>query len=174
MTRRETLAECVIQSRGLMMRYVAGFTDATRTVTAPNLPNHLAWILGHCAMTMHRAAAKIDGRAALDEGFVVDDTRGDGNRFGTESVAFGSDPTNSEVNWPPLGRCVEIFSLACDRLARALIASDEAKLDEFTPFFGGVSLPRWNVAPRMVFHNGTHCGQLADLRRALGMPSIFG
>jgi hypothetical protein len=25
-----------------------------------------------------------------------------------------------------------------------------------------------------VFHNGTHCGQLADLRRALGMGSIFG
>jgi hypothetical protein len=31
-----------------------------------------------------------------------------------------------------------------------------------------------NLAVRMVFHTGTHAGQLADLRRALGLGSIFG
>jgi hypothetical protein len=31
----------------------------------------------------------------------------------------------------------------------------------------------YTLASRMVFHNGTHCGQVADLRRALGIGSIF-
>jgi hypothetical protein len=30
-----------------------------------------------------------------------------------------------------------------------------------------------SLLTRMVFHNGMHCGQIADLRRALEMKSIF-
>lgn len=172
MTRRDALADSVLQSRGLLLRYLAGFDDTNHTRTAPGLPNHVAWILGHCAMTMHRAAEKLDGRAALEDGFVLGSMHGDDRRFGAESVAFGSDP-GAIGPVPPLTRCIEIFSDACGRLAAALRAASEERLDELTPFFGGMTLPRWSVAPRIVFHNGNHCGQIADLRRALGMPSIF-
>jgi hypothetical protein len=39
--------------------------------------------------------------------------------------------------------------------------------------WGKSQVPLWSMASRMIFHNGTHCGQLADLRRALGLGSIF-
>jgi hypothetical protein len=29
------------------------------------------------------------------------------------------------------------------------------------------------MGPRMVFHNGLHCGQVVDLRRALRMPGVM-
>jgi hypothetical protein len=173
MTRAEALAESILQSRGLLTRYLAGFDDSNHTATVPGLPNHVAWILGHCALTMHRAAEKIDGRSRLDGSFIEGAASGDARRFGTESVAFGSDPGQGSAVFPPLARCIEIFSDAADRLAGALRHASEDSLDELVPFFGGASLPRWSVAPRIVFHNGTHCGQIADMRRVLGMKPIF-
>lgn len=172
MRRQDALAESVLQSRGLFMRYMAGFDDSNYTRTAEHLPNHAAWVLGHCALTMHRAAERVDGRLQTGDAF-VDGAAGDGSRFGTESVAFGSDPRSAETKYPGYRRCVEIFGSAADRLAGALRSCPEGRLDEPVPFFGGMSLPRWNAAPRIVFHNGTHCGQIVDLRRALGMSPIF-
>jgi hypothetical protein len=68
---------------------------------------------------------------------------------------------------------VEIFEGAIARVARAVRDCDEGRLDQ-TVKWGGRDSVLWMLAVRMVFHNGTHCGQLADLRRALGMGSIFG
>ena len=47
------------------------------------------------------------------------------------------------------------------------------QLDEEQPWGSG----RFKVselAARIIFHNGTHAGQLADLRRALGMQGVIG
>lgn len=173
MKRPEFLAESVLHSRGLLSRYLVGFDDSNHTVTAPGLPNHLAWILGHCALTMHRAAERVDGRERLDGSFIPDAGTGDGRRFGAESVAFGSDPRATGVTFPGHLRCAEIFADATERLASALRQAPEPSLDELVLFFGGVALPRWMVAPRIIFHNGMHCGQIADLRRALGLKPIF-
>jgi hypothetical protein len=173
MTRQETLAESVMQSRGLLLRYLAGFDDSNYTATAPGLPNHVGWILGHCAMTMHRGAEKLDGVARLDEGFIIGSPTGDPRRFGAESVAFGSDPSAAGITYPPLSRCLEIFASATSRLATALARTSDAALDENVSFFGGTLMPKWSVAPRIIFHNGLHCGQIADLRRVLGMKPIF-
>ncbi len=173
MTRQETLAEGVMQSRGLLMRYLAGFDQSNHTRSAPGLPNHVAWILGHCALTMHRAAEKLDGVAPSEESFIRGASSGDQSRYGTDSVATGSNPNAPDARFPDFARCVEIFTAAAERLAGTLRQVPESQLDEAVPFFGGALMPRWNVGPRIVFHNGTHCGQIADLRRALGMKPIF-
>jgi len=173
MTRQETLAESVLQSRGLLMRYLAGFDDSNHTRSAPGLPNHVAWILGHCALTMHRAAEKLEDGAQIDDAFIRGSDTGDDRRFGTESVSTGSNPNAGGARFPGLARCIEIFSASADRLAGTLRGIPDAKLDEAVPFFGGALMPRWSVAPRIVFHNGTHCGQIADLRRVLGLKPIF-
>lgn len=173
MTRQEVLAETVLQSRGLMLRYLKGFDDSTHTKSAEGLPNHVAWCLGHCALMMHRGAERLDGQFKIAEDFLPGVAECDGRRFGTETVAFGSDPNATSGGYPNLARCIEIFGRAAERLAAAISACPEHKLEEQTVFFGGATLPRWNVAPRAVFHNGFHCGQIADLRRALRMPPIF-
>lgn len=167
MKMQDMIAEAVLASKAGMARYLAGFTDETRTRQAPNLPNHVAWSLGHCALTMHRVAEKLDGRAMPDADFGT----GPG-RFETEAVAFGSVPTGDAARYPSLARCTAIYDGACDRLAAAVRASADAKLLEKTPW-GPMELPLWLLALRMGFHNGMHTGQIADLRRALGFKSIF-
>ena len=38
--------------------------------------------------------------------------------------------------------------------------------------WGGQKVTRARLICRVVFHNGTHAGQILDLRRALGMPKL--
>jgi hypothetical protein len=171
---QDILADAVIASSALLCRYLAGFDDDNRTRQAPGLPNHAAWCLGHLALTMHRASERFGGEAVLPAlDFIAGSPRGDSSRFGTESVGFGSTPIDDPSCYPVWARCVAILEGATQRLAAAIrSASDEAMMKP-AQFFGGASLPAWHAAPRIIFHNGTHCGQIADLRRALGMGSIF-
>ncbi|CAN5667206.1 hypothetical protein BH09PLA1_BH09PLA1_17540 [soil metagenome] len=173
-SRQALLAEMLRQSRDLLHRYLRGFDETNRTRQATGLPNHLAWTLGHLAITMHRCAERIDARPLPQGDFVTGDGRGgDGNRFDTEAVCFGSTPTYDVAIYPSWPRCMEIFDSAIERLARAISEADDAKLDSKTKWGNGET-PLYALSGRMVFHNGTHCGQIADLRRALGMGSIFG
>lgn len=172
MDRRATIAESLTACKHLLGRYLAGFDDSSRTRQAPGLPNHVAWTLGHLAMTMHRVVEKLDGRSFPETDFVVGASRGDTMRFGTESVAFGSSVIADGAAFPSMARCVAIYDAACDRLAGAVRAAPESKLDE-TAKWGAGEGPLYLLALRMVFHNGVHTGQIADLRRALGFKSIF-
>jgi hypothetical protein len=161
MNRQQTLANAVLESRTLIARYFKGFDDANHTTQAQHLPNHFAWTLGHLALTLHRTAEKFDGRALPEQDFV----KGDG-RSGT------SKPIDDHKLYPSHDRCVAIFDDAIQRLVSAIRRADDAKL-EMLVTWGNGQVKLWSLAIRMVFHNGTHCGQLADLRRALGMGTIL-
>ncbi|MFN0133616.1 MAG: DinB family protein [Phycisphaerales bacterium] len=167
MRTQDMIAEALAASKAGLARYLPGFSDSNHTAQAANLPNHVAWSLGHCALTMHRVAEKLDGKPLPDADFA----KGQG-RFDPESVAFGSTPAANASNYPTLARCIAIYDAACDRLAAAVRAAPEPKLLEPTPW-GKIELPLWLLAIRMIFHNGMHTGQIADLRRALGFKSIF-
>jgi hypothetical protein len=169
MNTQAALADAVLASKPLASRYFAGFTDENHTTQAPGLPNHLAWTLGHLALTMHRVAEMFDGGPFPARDLAVAPTPG---AFLNEDVAFGSAPTSDPKRYPSLARCVQIFDAACDRLAAAVRAASDAKLDETRPWGKGQSTLR-EIAARMVFHNGMHTGQIADLRRALHFKSIF-
>jgi hypothetical protein len=175
MTRQQTLADAVLESRALITRYFKGFDDSNHTSQAVNLPNHFAWTLGHLALTMHRAADRfVAPPAELPE---TDFLTGDGasgtrDRFDSESVCFASVPSADASRYPSCDRCIEICNHAAARLAAAVRNADDRLLDSETDW-GTARCPLWSTAVRMVFHTGTHCGQLADLRRALGLGSIF-
>jgi hypothetical protein len=180
MDRREILARGVEESGRLLARYFRGFDDSNHVRQAAGLPNHFAWTLGHLAMVLHRAAERFEGadgaqELGLPEGdFVSGDGRsGDSRRFDTEGVCFGSTPVADARVYPTAGRCVEIFERAIARVAGAIRGCEEGRLDSMVKW-GARDSVLWMLAVRMVFHNGTHSGQLADLRRALGMGSIFG
>lgn len=167
MDARDVLAESIASTKGLMERYLAGFTDETRVAVAPSLPNHAAWCLGHCAVTMHRLAERVDGQPLPAADF------GDGpSRFVPEAVAFGSAPAADAGAYPPLGRCVEVYRAACDRLAAAVRSGSDDQLRQLVKW-GGVDQPWWLLVSRLIFHNGFHTGQIADLRRALQFKSVF-
>lgn len=175
MNRRDTIAEAVLNSRDLVNRYLVGFTENNHTAAAAHLPNHVAWSLGHMAQTMHRVAEKLDGRPLPVEDF-HGPTPGKSPRAGgyydPESVCYGSTPMPDQDRYPMYSRCLEIFGAAVDRLAAAVRSVDDSRLDHKTKWGQGETT-LGVLAARMVFHNGVHTGQIADLRRALGLGSIF-
>jgi hypothetical protein len=173
MTEGELLSSAVAQSRDLFKRYLRGFGDHNHLSQAPALPNHVAWTLGHLAITLHRSAERFDGGPLPTSDFVKGGgASGDADHYDTEAVSFGSKPSPDREHYPSFARCVAIFDAAIDRMVAALLSADDAKLASKTKWGQGETTLR-DMGARMVFHNGTHAGQLADLRRALGMGSIF-
>jgi hypothetical protein len=169
------LADIVQSTKALTARYLAGFNDVTHVRQTPDLPNHVAWQLGHLALTMHRVAAMLDGAELPPKDFV----KGDGyagsrekGHYDAEAVAFASRPEERHDRFPKLDRCVEIFNAAADRLSAALRAATDDQLDKTVPW-GQTTTPLWALASRRVFHNGFHTGQIADMRRALSFKSVF-
>lgn len=175
-TRPETLARMIETSIPLSTRYFAGFTDENRAAQLPGLPNHFAWTLGHCALTMHRTAERLDGRPLPEADFQVGVQHADGSpptRFGTEGVAFNSVPAADAGAYPTVARCTEVFETACARLAAAVRSASDDRLDRPEPW-GKAQLPMADLIVRVTLHNAMHTGQLVDLRRGLGLPRVIG
>jgi hypothetical protein len=190
MTRRDTIAEAILASRVLFHRYLAGFDDTNHTRQGPHLPNHAAWCLGHCALTLHRGVERINREPIPASDFFTPraDLAGKTpsphatrtgspginapSRYDAEAIAFGSTPVDNPAAYPRFARCVEIFYAACNRSAGVVRALPEEHLDAMIPW-GQIQIPVWASGLRMAFHNGQHCGQVSDLRRAMGMKSIF-
>ena len=91
----------------------------------------------------------------------------------TESVAFGSVPTDDPDRYPSLARSVEIMHDAHQRLAAELRKADAAALARQTPWGTGQTSVS-DLALRMGFHIAAHCGQIVDLRRGLGFEPVLG
>ncbi len=168
-----SLAHAVRLSETLFLRFLAGFDDTNRTAQAPGLPNHLSWTLGHCALTMHRAADVVEGfiePQVLPTGDWIagDGSAGDPGRYDTESVCVGSVPTPEAKRYPRLARARDIFHAGVERLATtASSASPQTLAREIR--WGKAELAAGDLVLRVAFHNGLHAGQLVDLRRALGL-----
>lgn len=157
----DRLANGIENSTELLLRYVAGFDDRTALAQPPNLPNHVIWCLGHLALTMHRGAERIRG-ATIEL------------KYDPEPFAFGSQPIGDAAAYPKLAVMIDRFRAAHRTLADAVRAAGDDGLEKQVQWgVAGNVLSGFDLALRMLFHNGVHCGQIADLRRALGMPSIF-
>lgn len=177
MTPQQVLAESILACRSLAGRYLAGFNSLNHTRQAEGLPNHVAWSLGHCALTMHRVAAHLDGQAIPDTDFSAAPSTSATDDptfcFRSDSIMFGSRPVDDPSIYPSFERCVQIYECACERLAAAVSAATMDHLQREVPW-GKASMSLYLLAARMIFHNGMHTGQIADLRRAMRMPSTFG
>ena len=121
MTRRDTIAEAVLASRTLFHRYLAGFDDTNHTRQGENTPNHVAWCLGHCALTLHRGIERINRAPPPESDFfstpadlamrmpppqsAPSDARSPVRPrrrrcYNTETVAFQSVPTDNSALYP--------------------------------------------------------------------------
>lgn len=169
MTPQAAIADIIELSKANLARYLVGFDESNSTRQATNLPNHVRWTLGHLALTMHRVADSIDGKAMPSSDIASTPSAG---AFHSESISFGSKPADDAAQYPPLARCIEIFNRAVDRLAAGVRAVPDSRFTESVPWVG-TQMPLYQLAARMAYHNGFHIGQIADLRRALGFKSIF-
>jgi hypothetical protein len=71
-----------------------------------------------------------------------------------------------------LSRGLEVFEAACNRLANAVRAADDETMNQEVPW-GNAKISLWLLVMRLVYHNGTHTGQIVDLRRALGLERVL-
>jgi len=168
----DQLAHAIDQARELFARFLDGLDDTHAVAQAPGLPNHPCWTLGHLALTARRAADRVRGHddpRPLPEADFADGPAGDADRFAAEAVSYCSTPRADAGAYPTLPRARAIFDAAHDDLAAALRAAPPEALARPTPWGAGTTTPG-ELAIRMVFHLGTHAGQLIDLRRALGLP----
>ncbi len=167
------LARLIESTKGLMLRFVDGFDEASRTRQGADLPNHLIWTLGHCALTMNKLSRMFDGMPVTESDFIEGDgARGDAVRFDTQSVCFGSVPVDDGDRYPTLERGCEIYSAACERLAQAVRELVLNSVEE-TVLWHDAPIRVDDLISRIAFHNGAHSGQIMDLRRALGMPRVI-
>lgn len=143
------------------MRYLAGFDDSNATRQGAHLPNHAIWNLGHLALYNHRAAEALAGQKMP-------------LAWDPEPFAFGSKPADDPSGYPTLKETIDHYQTSVRTLARAGGQVGEAGLDRSVPWGrGGAVVTGRQLLMRMVFHNGTHCGQIVDLRRALGLPKVI-
>ncbi|MFW5653068.1 MAG: DinB family protein [Planctomycetota bacterium] len=174
-TPQKLLAHAIENSRDLMFRFLDGFKDENRTKQAPSLPNHVVWNLGHCALTMHKVAELyLDKLPPPDDHFFEGDgISGDRTRFDVRSVAWGSVPADNPEIYPTLDRAREIFDHAVGHLAGALRHASDSKLQQTVTWGHDIKMPLFALVHRMAFHNGTHTGQIVDLRRALNLGQVI-
>ncbi len=157
----DELADACASTTALLTRFLVGFDDGNVTKQAPHLPNHVAWVLGHLALTMHRASEKITGREAPLS-------------WDPAPFVFGSTPTADRGAYPRLEELRRRFDDAQKRLIEVIRAAGDEGLAETVPWGQGSTTTKRDLAVRMVFHNGIHAGQIIDLRRAIGMPRVIG
>ena len=173
MTRQQMLADGILATVPLVTRFLAGITEDNRTTQVPNLPNHVAWTLGHLALYLNRTAERLDRTPLSESDFITcDGAAGTQERFDTESSCFGSTPVDNPDIYPTLARATQIFESACNHLAAAAKQASDATLDQEIKW-GSAQITLAALTQRMIFHNGLHAGQLTDLRRALSLESVI-
>lgn len=156
------LAEAVSETGDFFLRYVKGFDDGNATAQTPGLPNHLVWTLGHLALYMHRASELIT-QTEVELG------------WDPEPFAFGSATSDDPSAYPDLATMLRRFNSAVDALTTAVGGLPAGGLDRQIQWGGpGATISVRDLVLRMVFHNGTHCGQIIDLRRGLGLGRVLG
>lgn len=174
MTAKELLADSILACKGLMARFLTGFDDHNHTSQPPMMPNHIIWCLGHCALTMHRVAERLDAKPLPASDFVAAKPGGGTPRaYDTESVGFGSNPVDDAARYPTLTRGIAIYEAACERLSNSVRSANERTLNQKIPW-GDTEISLWLLVARLVFHNGAHTGQIVDIRRALGLGGVLG
>lgn len=125
--------------------------------------NHLLWTLGHLACTYAWFSGTIDakGGAALPESW--------GALFG-----MGSKPSSDAKVYPSLGEVRKGYDAAFAAYVKQVEGLSEA--DAWTATAndtGGFASSKVDAAYKCAWHDGWHLGQIADLRRALGLPPVM-
>lgn len=125
-----------------------------------------------CALYMHVARRALDETPVPEQDFSKELPRQQ-DLFCTEDICFGSVPVDDPDRFPVLDRCVAVFRASGDSLAMGFEQASRDLLDRTTSWGSVKSLTFAELGLRMAFHNGTHTGQIIDLRRALGFDKVI-
>lgn len=145
--------------RGYLSLLVDDIADEQLAAQPGGFVNHPAWQLGHLAVVADNMCGLLGGKATLDKSW-------------SERYGWGSKPAADRGSYPSKA---ELLRTLDDRRATAATLLAEAS-DAFmrepnpNPTLAPMLPTRAHMATfMMVFHEGTHMGQLAAWRKCAGM-----
>lgn len=139
-----------------------GLPDEHALAQLPGADNHKAWTLGHQAISRAWFASSIGGdMPKMPDSYTA--------LFGTASK-----PTSDPGLYPPLDELRANYRVAFDAVVKAIESLTDADLHK--PAHGdsgGFITSRLDAVVKAVWHEGWHGGQIATLRRGLGLPPLM-
>jgi outer membrane biosynthesis protein TonB len=159
---RDRAIEFARFAHGMTNRFASGFAEDQVLAQPAGVPNHLIWTLGHLSATAGWLHNMITGAGstvpASYEGL-----------FG-----MGSKPHGDASAYPTYAEVQKAFDDSFEALvAAASKMSDAELLQPAVGETGGFLKDRLDALSKAAWHEGWHLGQIADLRRALGLPAAF-
>ena len=141
----------------------AGIPDEKSCEQLAGAANHKLWTLGHMAQSNQWFASLIDGQPIT---FPAEWDR----LFG-----MGSKPTDDEAGYPPIADVRAAYEASIDRLCAAIESLDDREIVA-GPAGDGANFvhDKLDSALKGAWHAGWHLGQLAGLRKGLGLPTLMG
>ncbi|MDX2132841.1 MAG: DinB family protein [Planctomycetota bacterium] len=143
---------------GVTTKYAEPFNQSNATAQPMPTSNHALWNLGHLAISNLWFASLIDGRP-------VGTTDAHEQMFGSKSK-----PVNDPNAYPPYAEVKGLYDQAARRLREAVRAESPAGL--LAPCetdSHGFCTDKLDAVLKAAWHEGWHLGQIAELRKALGL-----
>lgn len=161
-------ARTTVDQLAASIRFAAGYADnhlnaipdEHALTQLPGADNHLAWTLGHQAISRAWFASSLSGSMPqMPESY--------NGLFG-----MNSRPSTDPGMYPPLGELRAQYNAALQALLGALASLTDADLT--SPAIGdsgGFLSTKLDTAVKAAWHEGWHGGQIATLRRGLGIAT---
>lgn len=144
-------------------KFASGFADSQVTAQPSPTSNHLLWSLGHLAISNAWFASLIDGApvGVSDEWDKL---------FGMKSK-----PVTDAAAYPPFAEVLSAYHKSAERIEDAARSRTDADmLKPCATDSGGFCSDKLDSVAKAAWHEGWHLGQIAELRKALGLPSAMG
>lgn len=123
--------------------------------------NHALWVMGHLAATDAWVAGVL-GVAGVNVPESIQKAFGMGSKPG---------PTGN----PPAAEVRRAFDQSRAAIVAWLTSAPDAALEtDLTEKTGGFASDAIDVMHKLAWHEGWHMGQVANVRKALGLPALFG
>lgn len=129
--------------------------------------NHVVWTLGHLASTYAWFATTIDLKAGESAPFALPESYG--TLFG-----MGSKPSSDAKAYPSLSDVRKSYDATFAGYVKMVESLTPTQAEEPCAIdTGRFASSKVDAAYKCSWHDGWHLGQIADLRRALGLPPIM-
>jgi hypothetical protein len=124
--------------------------------------NHALWTVGHLAVVNHRFTATLEGRQPEPHGNYQ------------ELFGMGTTPVGNPAAYPPVSEVLAFAAQVREAWLAAIKAVSPGRLTEETPEQFRRFAPTWGMmVAGLSQHTAFHMGELAVIRKALGMKPKF-
>lgn len=149
-------------SHAVAAKAFADFPESKALHQPSPTDNHMLWQMGHLAVNYDWFASAIDGKPGAV-------SRADYARFG-----MGSKPVADAAAYPSLAEVRQLFDSTWQRfIAAAESLSDADAGKPACVESGGFLADRLDAVNKAAWHDGWHAGQVAGLRKALGLKGVI-